>query len=292
LFAKLKRAFKWHWNLLALGAGVTFAFLSGQPDVVLPAVAAAEIAYLGFVGMNPRFQNVLRGKAIMAETAEEKAARTAGVQRKLQSMLDALPQAEAARFEKLRRRCIKLKDLRRQLGHGDVSESRFRSESLEKLLWLFLGLQNQRATIGAFLESTDRPGLAADLVSARADVEAALVGDRGDQLLRSLKERVETIESRIENYDVAQDNCDLLTAELDKTEQKIAHICEIGMTNKSPADLGTQIDSIAESVTLSQQALAGIDLGGALAEEPLSDGTMFSTAETTYGDDAQVFASQ
>ena len=32
--------------MLAVGAGAVFAFLSGQPDVVLPIVAAAEIAYL------------------------------------------------------------------------------------------------------------------------------------------------------------------------------------------------------------------------------------------------------
>jgi hypothetical protein len=290
LFAKLKRAFTWHWNLLAVGAGVAFAFMSGQPDVVLPAIAAGEIAYLGFVGINPRFQKVLQGKEMLEDAAQQQAARSAAAQRKLRTTLDALPKAEASRFENLRARCIKLTKLRSRLGHGDAGETQFRSESLEKLLWLFLGVQNQRAAIDSFLATTDRDELATDLDAARADVEAALVGNRGEQLLRSLKERVETIESRIENYDQAQDNRDLLTAELDKTEQKIAHICEVGMTNKSPADLGTQIDSIAESVTLSQQALSGINLGSTLSEEPLADGTLLSAA-TTYGGD-EVFASE
>lgn len=280
----------WHWNLLAVGAGVAFAFMSGQPGVVLPALAAGELAYLGFIGTNPRFQKVLRGKEMLEDAAQQKAARSAAAQRKLRTTLDALPRAEATRFENLRARCIKMTKLRRQLGHGDAGESQFRSESLEKLLWLFLGVQSQRAAIDSFLATTDRAALTTDLDTARADVEAALVGNRGEQLLRSLKERVETIESRIENYDQAQDNRDLLTAELDKTEQKIAHICELGMTNKSPADLGTQIDSIAESVTLSQQALSGIDLGGTLSEEPLADGTLLSSA-TTYGGD-EVFASE
>ena len=56
---RLKRAFKWHWNLLALGAGVVIGLLSDSPDIILPMVAASELAYIGFLGLNPRFQNVL-----------------------------------------------------------------------------------------------------------------------------------------------------------------------------------------------------------------------------------------
>ncbi len=67
--AALKRAFTWHWHLLGLGAGVAVAVLSGAPCSGLPFLAAAEIGYLGFLGLNPRFQNVLKGKSIAAATA-------------------------------------------------------------------------------------------------------------------------------------------------------------------------------------------------------------------------------
>ncbi|MCB1087395.1 MAG: hypothetical protein KDM63_10145, partial [Verrucomicrobiae bacterium] len=67
LVTQLSRAFKWHWNLLFLGAGVAFALLSGQFSVVLPAILAGELAYLGFLGTNRRFQAVLRGKKLLEE---------------------------------------------------------------------------------------------------------------------------------------------------------------------------------------------------------------------------------
>ena len=67
MFDMLKRAFKWHWNLLGLGAGVALALLSGRPDVVLPIVAAGELAYLGFLGMNDRFQRVLKVEELDGE---------------------------------------------------------------------------------------------------------------------------------------------------------------------------------------------------------------------------------
>ena len=62
LTASLKRAFTWHWHLLGLGAGAAVAVLSGAPLVILPFLAAAELGYLGFLGLNPRFQNVLKGQ--------------------------------------------------------------------------------------------------------------------------------------------------------------------------------------------------------------------------------------
>ena len=45
----LKTAFLNHWNLLAFFAGTAFALLS-VPDVVLPLVAAGEIAYVVLLG--------------------------------------------------------------------------------------------------------------------------------------------------------------------------------------------------------------------------------------------------
>src|SRR5690606_8809242 len=59
----VKAAFTWHWNLLALGAGVAFAMLSGKPDMVLPLVMAGEILYLGMLTTRPRFQQAIDARA-------------------------------------------------------------------------------------------------------------------------------------------------------------------------------------------------------------------------------------
>ena len=60
LLARLKRAFRWHWHLLGLAAAAGAALLSGDPGMWLPVVAAGEVAYMGMLGLNPRFQAILK----------------------------------------------------------------------------------------------------------------------------------------------------------------------------------------------------------------------------------------
>ena len=50
LFRYIQKAFINHWNLLGLVGGIGFSFLSGSPEIGLPLVVAAEVAWLGIVG--------------------------------------------------------------------------------------------------------------------------------------------------------------------------------------------------------------------------------------------------
>ena len=45
-----KTAFLQHWNLLAVIGSTGFAVLSPIPAVLLPLIAAGELAYLGMLG--------------------------------------------------------------------------------------------------------------------------------------------------------------------------------------------------------------------------------------------------
>ncbi len=58
----LKRAFVYHWNLLAFGGGMAIAlvdaaFGGSAWQVIAPLVMAGEFAYLGFLGTHPKFQS-------------------------------------------------------------------------------------------------------------------------------------------------------------------------------------------------------------------------------------------
>jgi hypothetical protein len=268
MIAMLKRAFRWHWNLLGLGAGLAFALLSGRADVVLPAIAAGELAYLGFLGLNERFQKVLQAEELEADRQRGSGVPILAAQAKrLQDLLGFLSEEDVQRFGGLRRRCNELTQLQKRMRaqrDGSVDMSSFRTESLDKLLWLFLKLLHHKTGIDRFLGTTDQASIGNQLNEAEAAVEKARAGGRAERLIASLEESRDTLRERFENYAQATENRELVLAELNKTEQKIRHICEVGMTATDPTDFSVQIDTITSSVAASESAIQGMNIGDLL----------------------------
>ena len=269
----MKRAFSWHWHLLALGAGVVAGIFSGHPEVVLPLVAAGELLYLGMLGTNDRFQKVLRGQELL-EANEDKAAAEA---KRLEKLMEFLSEKDRTRFYSLRERCQMMTRLRAKMESGgeavggaaatSSSDADFRNRSLDRLLWLFLKLLHHEEALERFIGNTSGEILAQSLEDTREQVAAAEAADGRERLADSLREKMDTIEQRLANYREAEENLELIRAELDKTEQKIAHICEVGMTSRDGTEFSHQIKGIADGVSLSEKALADLDVGNIFDEQ-------------------------
>ena len=262
--AQIKRAFKWHWNLLFVGAGIGIGILSGQPGVVLPVVAALEMAYLGFLGTNPRFQNVLKGQKLLknAENVEEK--------ERLHKLLDFLSPEDFNRFVRLRDRSREMTDLQKSMHspHAAVGNAGFKTQSLDKLLWLFLKLLHHKTGLERFLSNTSKTQLRREKEETEQQLDEARKNQRSQRLIVSLEEKLSTIQDRIDNYAEADENLHILQVELDKTEQKINHICEIGMRSRDGTQLSSEIDGVAESVAMSEQAFGDLDFGTVFEDSP------------------------
>ncbi len=269
LGAALKRAFIWHWHLLGLGAGATLAVLSGAPLLCLPFLAAAELGYLGFLGMNPRFQNVLKGQRKLPPPIPVNS-----TQRFAQLMAFLSPD-DVQRFESLRRRCMDLLNLRRSMNakEGTTGVEDFRSESLDRMLWLYLKLLHQRSGLEQFLGATHREQIAAELKSAEAQLATAQARDQAagmpeSRLATSIRDRVTTIRERLDNHHKASDGLELVTAEIEKTEQQITHLCEVGMTMSDSAGLSVQIDTISQSLQSSEKLFSEASFSQIYDDEP------------------------
>lgn len=269
LGAALKRSFMWRWHLLGLGAGVAVAVLSGAPLVLMPFLAAAELGYLGFLGLNPRFQKVLRGQANTPPPIPT------NPKQRFQQLMGFLSQSDANRFETLRRRCADLLNLRRSMAikEGSPSVDDLRGESLDRMLWLFLKLLHHRSGLERFLGATRREDIEAELHAAEEQLATAQARDNAanlpeSRLVTSVRERMATIRERLENHRQASDSLELAAAEIDKTEQQITHLCEVGMAMSDTAGLSTQIDTISQSLQSSEKIFAETSFSQIYDDEP------------------------
>lgn len=284
LGSSLLRAAKWHWNLLGVGAGAIFGVLSGAPVGVLAIVGGLELVYLTFLGLNTRFQNVLRAKE---KYAPRPATPTSPAQ--LQQLLSFLSMEDTRRFAALRQRCADLLELRRAMDAKDSDAAdQFRGEGLDRMLWLFLKLLHQKSGLERFLASTTRESIETELTRSEAQLKEALARQQAaptieSRLATSIRERITTVNERLDNHRQAGENWELVCAEIDKTEQQINRLCEVGMTLRDSGELATQIDSISSSLQSSERAFADASIAGLLLDEappPLLSGRLSGTTSS------------
>jgi hypothetical protein len=266
----LKEAFLFRWNLLfftaALGAGVMTPF----PDVVLPLVAAGELAYLTALVSLPRFRAAINAKVHGATKAGGETAVVQPPPLPLVSMLGGLPAPSRTRFERLHARCLEMRGIaagvRGAAGEHTSTAEDMRTPGLDRLLWLFLRLLLSKTALDRFLDTMDEKELSTKLETLRTNLTTAQAG--GDErIVRSLQDSVAMGELRLDNYARAKKNAEFVSIELDRIEGKIQALAEMSVNRQDPDFLTSQVDSAAESMRQTEKAVSELQHLTGLADQ-------------------------
>ena len=272
LFRYIKKAFANHWNLLGLFGGIGFSLLSGKPEVGLPLVAAAELAWLGFVGTHPRFQRFV-------EIQENSVARKQDAQAadlRMKQMFAALPRGAQNRFKELTGQCQELRQITRQFqaAQGDSSDdgtfSAMRLDGLDKLMWLFLKLLYTEHSLNRFFETTTIEQIQRDLkdVTERLQREQERPqGAQRDRIIATLEDNLATSKQRLANFEQARDSYELVKAEQQRLESRIRSLAEMGISRTYPSTFSTQVDTVAGSIAETEKTLQDLQFVTGFSEE-------------------------
>jgi hypothetical protein len=281
----LKEAFTFRWNLLFFGGAVAAALMSPSPDVLLPIVAAGEMAYLAGLTSLPRFQAAIDAKARAEEGGLGRPAADHGAARqRLKEVLASLEPERRNRFLRLRARCVEMQRIANAV-RGDTRDTsgaahELRTPALDRLLWAFLRLLLAQQAIERFLRATDGAALDKNLASLQ-ERQARATAQGDERILRSLTDAIATAELRRNNHAKAQGNAEFITLELDRIEQKIHALTEMAISHQDPDELSVQVDAVADGMAQTEatirelQAITGLTgeadatpeiLGGDLTE--------------------------
>ena len=261
----VRKAFLWRWNLLVFGGGAVAALLSGAPDVALPLVAAAELVYLGGLTAAPKFRAAVEAELHAQNAPAEQAERA---QQSLGKLLGGLAPARRERFQQLLTRCLDMKRIAAGVrGHsGEPGQGTVATPALDRMLWAFVRLLWSQQALERFPRSTDHGAIETRIGELQRKI-AEIKGEAAegaapqpsavedDKILRSLVDSLATAELRADNLQKARRNAEFVEIELDRIEGKIQALVEMSVGHEDADALGTQVDSVAESIAHTEEAI-------------------------------------
>ena len=255
----LHEAFLFRWNMLFFLGGVAAASLTPFASALLPLVAAGELTYLASLVSVPRFRAAIDAAVHASGPAEPGAPAPPRVS--VVTMLEGLPPAARARFQRLHARCLEMRGIaagvRGASGDADASAEAIRTPGLDRLLWLFLRLLLSKTALDRFLQTLDEQELTSRVAELRKNLEAAKAAPAGDdRIARSLQDSIASCELRLDNYGRAKKNGEFVSVELDRIEGKIQALAEMAVNRQDPDFLSSQVDSAADSMRQTEKAVS------------------------------------
>ena len=256
--AYLKTAFTTRWNLLLFGGGVAAAFISGFPGILLPLVLAGEIYYLASMLANDRFRSAVEAQDAKSRRATE----AAGAREAYERIRKNLPPALLERFDQLRDHCLKLVELGGSMRGPDGSgPDRTALESLDRLLWGYLRMIWGASTLSDFLDHTDDGAIRTRIADLERRLAKLSKDDPGSAQMRAaLEDHLKTSQERLDNIDEARRKLDLVAAEIERLEAKIAALAESSVAKRDVTDIAQRVDEVAEGMRKTDETMRQLQL--------------------------------
>jgi hypothetical protein len=255
----LKKAFFIHWNLLAIGALGVAGIISGQPDVVLPLTAAAEILFLASLSTNKKFQAAIDAEANKAKHAE--ASMQAAL--KTQQVFDSLADPDKRAFRMLKDQILNLSKIAESFSGGPSGVSDNRLGGMNHLLWIYLKLLYSKNAVERFFATTKPAAIDQDIARAKERLKTLGPTDNDSptdaKRRASLEDQLKTCEMRLENFQRAKDNYEFIQDELGRLSSKIAGLAEMAVARQDPNFISDEVDSVSKSVEAGEKAMSELD---------------------------------
>jgi hypothetical protein len=256
--AYLKTAFTTRWNLLLFGGGLAAAFISGFPGIILPLVAAGEVYYLASMLANDRFRSAVEAQDAKSRRATE----AAGARDAYERIRKNLPPTLLKRFDQLREHCLKLVELGGSIRGPDGSgPDKTALESLDRLLWGYLRMIWGASTLSDFLDHTDDGAIRARIADLERRLAKLPKDDTGSAQMRAaLEDHLKTSQERLDNIDEARRKLDLVAAEIERLEAKIAALAESSVAKRDVTDIAQRVDEVAEGMRKTDETMRQLQL--------------------------------
>jgi hypothetical protein len=200
-----------------------------------------ELAYLGRLATDPRFQRLVEGERLLGERRRW--------QERLFDLMRRLPQEDQQRYRALEQRCGSI--LEEQLRGATLAPGiEEQGEGLGKLVWIYLRLLLTRQSIKKIIqESSGSPEDSARMEERIQKLQVQLKQTSiSEDLRKSLTAQSEILQQRLEKKREAVEKLAFLDAELTRIQEQVELLREQAVLSTDPETVSQRIDQITTTL--------------------------------------------
>ena len=252
------------WNLVfltvmaVLAAGTALSGL-GPPwlfELLLLFGAGAELLYLGIVPRNARFRRHVRSQK-QAEHREPPAQ---------SEIYRRLHRRSQRRYYKLRELKDEIRANYRQLSYASQGLLDNHLKKIDGLLRSYLELLHQRERYRDLAEQTSEDSIRTSIRELKADM-----ADDAERVRSVKQRRLNVLEKRLARFRKAQENLEIIGAQLGTIEDVVKYIHEQSWTLQNPDEVTMQLDALVDEVEETQRTIHEIEDVFSPASDALDD---------------------
>ena len=245
----LWHAFKLQYNLIGLGTALGFALLSGS---LLPLIVAAgvEMVVLPMLSGNPRFQNVVKAEHITEVRAEEQGKKLV----EASEMLRALPDGERRKYQEMVRLAGEIRQNYRGLDQSSQVLLEDLVAKLDSLMSFYLRMRYSLARYDTYFASTDRERIEERIAMIEHEISS------GPERLQQIKAKTkEVLEKRLERYDKALENKQLIEAQTEAVQEALQLLRDQSFSIKDPRSITGQVDDLVSKAEITERGVQDLE---------------------------------
>jgi hypothetical protein len=252
------------WNLVfltvmaVLAAGTALSGL-GPPwlfELLLLFGAGAELLYLGIVPRNARFRRHVRSQK-QAEHREPPAQ---------SEIYRRLHRRSQRRYYKLRELKDEIRANYRQLSYASQGLLDNHLNKIDGLLRSYLELLHQRERYRDLAEQTSEDSIRTAIRELKDDM-----ADDAERVRSVKQRRLNVLEKRLARFRKAQENLEIIGAQLGTIEDVVKYIHEQSWTLQNPDEVTMQLDALVDEVEETQRTIHEIEDVFSPASDALDD---------------------
>ena len=241
----IKEAFKWQYNLIALGGAAAFSVAAGSPLPMLLA-AGVELMYLASVPNISAFQRLVRSWQYADQKKEH--------DDRLREMQYALPPEIRDRFRNLE---MIAAAIRRNYARLSSTSQAFIGQietQLQGLMTAFVRLANADTQHVQYLQNTDQNAIRREIqyLKDRLPKEAPKVQEIN-------KKRIEILDKRVEKHQKIRENRQVIDAQCRAIEDVLQLIHDQSITMTDPQQVSDRLESLVKDVEQTEETVREVE---------------------------------